>query len=109
MRDDVRKTKTIFLTMVVGKLLLHGGVNGLFQTLIINYEITGAICLEAVILVFFTPVVINVWFCAISLDQTSLRLPNSEAQIINTGCPKTSFLSFLSMYFSMIGLGKQII
>ena len=82
---------------------------GLFQTLIINYEITGAICLEAVILVFFTPVVINVWFCAISLDQTSLRLPNSEAQIINTGCPKTSFLSFLSMYFSMIGLGKQII
>ena len=61
MRDDIRKTKTsIFLTMVEEKLLLHGGVNGLFQTLIINYEITGAICLEVVILVFFTPVVINV-------------------------------------------------
>ena len=84
MRDDIRKTKTsIFLTMVEEKLLLHGGVNGLFQTLIINYEITGAICLEAVILVFFTPVVINVWFCAFSQEQTSLRLPNNEAQIIN--------------------------
>ena len=44
MRDDIRKTKTIFLTMVEEKLLSHGGVNGLFQTLIINYEITGAIC-----------------------------------------------------------------
>ena len=33
---------------------------GLFQTLIINYEITGVIFLEAVILVIFTPVVINV-------------------------------------------------
>ena len=33
---------------------------GLFQTLIINYEITGAIFLEAVILVIFTSVVINV-------------------------------------------------
>ena len=61
MRDDIRKTKTsVFLTMVEEKLLLHGGVNGLFQTLIINYAITGAICLEAVILVFITPVVINV-------------------------------------------------
>ena len=29
MRDDIRKTKTIFLTMVEEKLLLHGGVNGL--------------------------------------------------------------------------------
>ena len=28
MRDDIRKTKTIFLTMVEEKLLLHGGVNG---------------------------------------------------------------------------------
>ena len=28
---------------------------GLFQTFIINYEITGAIFLEAVILVIFTP------------------------------------------------------
>ena len=28
-RDDIRKTKTIFLTMVEEKLLLHGGVNGL--------------------------------------------------------------------------------
>ena len=84
MRDDIRKTKTIFLTMAEEKLLLHGGVNGLFQTLIINYEITGAICLEAVIFsIFFTPVVINVWFCAVSQEQTSLRLPNSEAQIIN--------------------------
>ena len=33
---------------------------GLFQTLIINYEITGVIFLEPVILVIFTPVVINV-------------------------------------------------
>ena len=56
---------------------------GLFQTLIINYEITGVIFLEAVILVIFTPVVINVWFCAVSQEQTSLRLPNSEARIIN--------------------------
>ena len=28
---------------------------GLFQTLIINYEITGAICLEAVIFSIFNP------------------------------------------------------
>ena len=28
MRDDIRKTKTIFLTMAEEKLLLHGGVNG---------------------------------------------------------------------------------
>ena len=56
MRDDIRKTKTsIFLTMVEEKLLLHGGVNGLFQTLIVNYEITGAICLEAVIFSIFLP------------------------------------------------------
>ena len=54
---------------------------GLFQTLIINYEITGVIFLEAVILAIFTPVVINVWFCAVSQEQTSLRLPNSEARI----------------------------
>ena len=60
MRDDIRKTKTIFLTMAEEKLPLHGGVNGLFQTSIINYEITGAICLEAVIFSIFTPVVINV-------------------------------------------------
>ena len=33
---------------------------GLFHTSIINYEITGVIFLEAVILVIFTPVVINV-------------------------------------------------
>ena len=56
MRDDIRKTKTIFLTMVEEKLLLHGGVNGLLlRTLIINYEITGAICLEAVIFSVFNP------------------------------------------------------
>ena len=30
MRDDIRKTKTIFLTMVEEKLLSHGGVKGLF-------------------------------------------------------------------------------
>ena len=83
MRDDIRKMKTIFLTMAEEKLLSHGGVNGLFQTSIINYEITDAICLEAVIFSIFTPVVINVWFCAVSQEQTSLRLPNSEAQIIN--------------------------
>ena len=27
----------------------------------------------------------------------------------NTGCPKSSFLYFKSLYFSMIELGKQII
>ena len=26
-----------------------------------------------------------------------------------TGCPKSSFLYFISLYFSTIGLGKQII
>ena len=26
-----------------------------------------------------------------------------------TGCPKSSFLCFVSLYFSTIGLGKQII
>ena len=26
-----------------------------------------------------------------------------------TGCPKSSFLSFISLYFSTIGLGKQIV
>ena len=28
---------------------------------------------------------------------------------VNTGCPKSSFLYFISLYFSTIGLGKQII
>ena len=55
---------------------------GLFQTLIINYEITGVIFLEAVILVIFTPVVINVWFCAVSQEQTSLRLPKVRHKLL---------------------------
>ena len=37
MRDDVRKTKTIFLTMVEKKLPLHGGVNGLVSD--VNYQL----------------------------------------------------------------------
>ena len=36
---------------------------------------------------------------------------NHRIRCINlyTGCPKSSFLYFKSLYFSMIGLGKQII
>ena len=70
-RDDIRKTITsIFLTMVEEKSPLHGGVNGLiFQTLIINYEITGAIFSRSnYLLVNFTQVVINVSFCAVSVE-----------------------------------------
>ena len=37
MRDDIRKTKTILLTMVDEKLLLHGGVNGLVSD--VNYQL----------------------------------------------------------------------
>ena len=37
MRDDIRKTKTILLTMVEEKLLLHGGVNGLVSD--VNYQL----------------------------------------------------------------------
>ena len=29
--------------------------------------------------------------------------------LMTTGCPKSSFLYFISLYFSTIGLGKQII
>ena len=43
------------------------------------------------------------------------RLFSAELEKIREGnvnliwCPKSSFLSSISMYFSMIGLGKQII
>ena len=37
MRDDIRKTKTILLTMVEEKLLLHGGVDGLVSD--VNYQL----------------------------------------------------------------------
>ena len=83
MRDDIRKTKTIFLTMVEEKLLLHGGVNGLFQTLIINYEITGAVCLEAVIFSIFYPGCDQclILCCFSRADESPAT--KSKAQIIN--------------------------
>ena len=28
--------------------------------------------------------------------------------LLYTGCPKSSFLYFISLYFGMIGLGKQM-
>ena len=34
---------------------------------------------------------------------------NSKKKIIFNGCPKSSFLYFISLYFSTIGLGRQII
>ena len=39
------------------------------------------------------------------------KLKNSHAQKnnANTGCPKRSFLYFISLYFRTIELGKQII
>ena len=55
MKDDIRKTIASIFLMVKEKLPFHGGVNGLVSGLIINYEITGAIFLEAVILVIFLP------------------------------------------------------
>ena len=30
-------------------------------------------------------------------------------EFLNTGCPKSSFIYFISLYFSTIGLGKQIV
>ena len=36
-------------------------------------------------------------------------LINDAVHFANTGCPKSSFLYFISLYFSTIGLGKQII
>ena len=32
-----------------------------------------------------------------------------RASVCSSGCPKSSFLYFISLYFSTIGLGKQII
>ena len=35
--------------------------------------------------------------------------PDENKSYTNTGCPISSFLYFISLYFSTIGLGKQII
>ena len=45
--------------------------------------------------------------CAWYLHSISIHLLISLFPV--TGCPKSSFLYFISLYFSTIGLGKQII
>ena len=57
---------------------------GLFQTLIINYEITGVIFLKALLSfsINFCPGCDQcLIFCCFSIVEASLRLPNSEAEI----------------------------
>ena len=41
--------------------------------------------------------------------QTSYMEMKLNLKVYYTGCPKSSFLCFISLYFSTIGLGKQII
>ena len=43
-------------------------------------------------------VILKRWRCSQNLES-----------LLFTGCPKSSFLYFISLYFSTIGLGKQII
>ena len=45
------------------------------------------------------------WFHFMAFYQLS----RSKHLLLYTGCPKSSFLYFISLYFSTIGLGKQII
>ena len=42
-------------------------------------------------------------------EKQLLKITNPCKKMITTGCPKSSFLSFISLYFSTIGLGKEII
>ena len=41
--------------------------------------------------------------------RKNITIMEPQPRYESTGCPRRSFLSFISMYFSMIGLGKQII
>ena len=42
-------------------------------------------------------------------SQPERNICGQNRCLIYTGCPKSSFLFFISLYFSTIGLGKQII
>ena len=49
------------------------------------------------------------WHREISAVFSGYVTHRKEQQAQTTGCPKSSFVYFMSMYFSTIGLGKQII
>ena len=42
-------------------------------------------------------------------SQPERNICGQNRCLIYTGCPKSPFLFFISLYFSTIGLGKQII
>ena len=59
-----------------------------------------------------TPVLIKVLFAVSNTPRASYHLIHHMVgwyTVENTGCPKSSFLYFISIYFCTIGLRKQII